>query len=84
MIPILAETTRLSIGTCTELIRRLCRDTAIDMKADKMYFAEERQVRWTTYGNHLELWFNSWEKTLLELVFLEPDNSGKLTAIFVV
>lgn len=77
MIPVLAQTTHLSIATCTELIRRLCRDTAIDMKADKMYFAEERRVRWTTYSN-LELWFSSWEKTLLELGFLEPDCSGKL------
>jgi anti-sigma-K factor RskA len=47
------------------------------MKADKMYFAEERRVWWTTYSN-LELWFNSWEKTLLKLGFLEPDSSGKL------
>ena len=72
MIPVIAETTHLSISTCMELLKRLCRDTAIDMKADKMYFAEERQVRWTTYSN-LELWFNSWEKTLLELGFLETN-----------
>lgn len=47
------------------------------MKADKIYFAEERRVRWTTYGN-LDLWFNSWEKTLLELGLLEQDEAGKL------
>jgi hypothetical protein len=40
------------------------------MKADKMYFAEERRVRWTIFSN-LELWFKSWEKTLLDLGLLE-------------
>ena len=77
MFPVIADAMNLSISTATELIRRVCRDTAIDMKANKMYFAEERRVRWTTYGN-LELWFSSWEKVLLELGFLEHDEAGKL------
>ena len=77
LIPVIAETTNLSISTCEQLLRRLCRDTAIDMKADKIYFAEERRVRWTTYSN-LELWFNSWEKSLRELGFMDTDDSGRL------
>ena len=77
MTTVIAEATNLSVSACADLVRRLCRDTAIDMKANKLYFAEERRVRWTTYSN-LELWFSSWEKTLLELGFLEPDDSGKL------
>ncbi len=32
-----------------EGLKRLCRDTAIDMKGDKMYFAGERRVWWTIY-----------------------------------
>ena len=44
MIPVISEAMNVNISTATELIRRLCRDTAIDMKADKMYFAEERRV----------------------------------------
>ena len=76
VIPVIAEVTTLSVTQCTELLRRLCRDTAIDMKAEKMYFAEERRVKWTTFSN-LELWFNSWEKTLRELGFLDTDDCGR-------
>ena len=65
MIPILANTMNISVSNATELIKRLCRDTAIHMKAGKLNFAEDRRVRWTTYSN-LELWFDSWERTLLE------------------
>ena len=76
LIPVIAEAMGIAIAAAIPLIRRLCRDTAIDMKADKMYFAEERRVRWTTYGN-LELWFKSWEKTLLDMGFLEYDDDNK-------
>ena len=77
MIPLIAVTMNFSISAATDLIRHLCWDTAIDMKSDKMYFAEERWVRWTTYSN-LELWFSTWEKTLLDLGLLEQDEDGKV------
>jgi len=77
MIPILAEAMHISISSSADLIKRLCRDTAVDMKADKLSFAEERRVRWTTFHN-LELWFNSWEKSLHDLGLMEEDGSGKL------
>ena len=77
MIPLIAATMNFSISAATDLVRRLCRDTAIDMKADKMYFAEERRVRWTTYSN-LELWVSTWEKTLLDLGLLEQGEDGKV------
>jgi hypothetical protein len=77
MIPVISEAMNLSISSATELIQHFFQDTAIDMKADKMYFAEERRVRWTIFSN-LELWFKSWEKTLLDLGLLEQDESGKL------
>ncbi|KAL3771166.1 hypothetical protein ACHAWU_004789 [Discostella pseudostelligera] len=76
LVPIIAETMNISVSTSKELIKRLCRDTAIDMKCDKLSFAEERRVRWTTYAN-LELWFDSWEKTLIDLGFMEDEGSGK-------
>jgi len=76
LLPILAETMNISVSSSKELIKRLCRDTAIDMKCDKLSFAEERRVRWTTYAN-LELWFDSWEKTLIDLGFMEDDGTGK-------
>ena len=51
MVPIIAKAMNLTSSAAYNLIRRLCRDTAIDMKANKLYFAEERRVRWTTYSN---------------------------------
>jgi len=65
LLPILAETMNFSVSSSKELIKRLCRETAIDMKCDKLSFAEQRRVCWTTYAN-LELWFDSWEKTLTD------------------
>jgi hypothetical protein len=76
LVPIVAETMNISVSSSKELIKRLCRDTAIDMKCDKLSFAEERRARWTTYAN-LELWFDSWEKTLIDLGFMEDDGSRK-------
>ena len=50
MIPVISEAMNLSISSATELIQHFFQDTAIDMKADKMYFAEERRVHWMGEG----------------------------------
>ena len=42
-----------------------------------MYFTDKRRVGWKTYSN-LELWFKSWEKTMLDLGSLECNDYGKL------
>ena len=75
LIPLIAETMKIRVNSSAELIKRLCRDTAIDMKADRLSFAEERRVRWTAFSN-LEMWFNNWEKTLIDLGFMEDERIG--------
>ena len=42
---------------------------ALDLKV------EERRIRWTTHSN-LKLWFDSWERDLLQLGFAEEDDKG--------
>ena len=76
LIPLIAETMKIAVKSSEWLIKRLCRDTAMDIKADKVSFAEERRVRWTTFSN-LQMWFNNWETTLIDLGFMEDDGSGK-------
>jgi hypothetical protein len=78
LILLIAETMKIGVNSAAEVVKRLCRDTAADMKADKLCFAEERRVRWTTFSN-LEMWFNSWEKMLIDLGLMEDDGSGKFT-----
>jgi len=60
----------------SKLWERVCRDTAIDMVAGKVKYAEEQRVKWTTFYN-LDLWFSSWERSLDELGFFECDDSGE-------
>ena len=62
--------------SASSLWRRIARDTAVDMVAGKIKLAEERRVKWTTWHN-LDLWFGSWEMTLLKLGFFEHDSVGK-------
>ncbi len=76
LVPLIAETMKIAVKSSEWLIKRLCRDTAMDLKADKVSFAEERRVRWTTFSN-LQMWFNNWETTLIDLGFMEDDGSGK-------
>ena len=64
MAPLVAEAMMVDIDVAREIIRRLSRDTAIDLSRGKLDFAEERRVRWTTYDN-LDLWFSMWERELL-------------------
>ena len=65
MIPVLAETFSIRTLNATELLNRVIRGTAIDINADKLNCVEDRRVRWTTAGN-LKLWFNTWEKFVVE------------------
>ena len=60
-----------------KLLDRLIRDTAQDIHAEKLICAEDRRVRWTTYQN-LKLWFDSWEKFLVEFGFATYDADGEL------
>jgi hypothetical protein len=52
------------------------RDTATDINAEKMNCAEDRRIRWTTFQN-FDLWFDSWEKFVVEYGFatINPDGS---------
>ena len=61
MAPIVAETMDIDLDSAQELLNRLSCNTAVDMSCDKLNFAEERRVRWTTYSN-LQLWFGTWER----------------------
>jgi len=75
MAPIVAETMMVDVETAREILKRLARDTAIDLGCAKGSFAEERRVRWTTYQN-LELWFNTWERELLKLGLMQFDHAA--------
>ncbi|KAL7546421.1 hypothetical protein ACHAWF_015054 [Thalassiosira exigua] len=55
-----------SVSFC--LFNRLIHETAIDLHAAKAKSGEERRIRWTTYNN-LKMWFENWERDLLELGF---------------
>jgi hypothetical protein len=75
MAPIIAETMMVDVNTALEILKRLTRDTAINMVCGKLSFAEERRVCWTTYQN-LDLWFNTRERELLKLRLCELDSRG--------
>ncbi len=53
-----------------KVLDRVIRDTAINLTNTKLNAAEEWRVRWTTYQN-LSLWFDSWERFLLDYGFGE-------------
>ena len=72
MAPIVAKTMMVDVETAREILKRLARDTAINMGRGKLSFAEERRVCWTTYNN-LDLWFNMWERELLKHGLMELD-----------
>ena len=66
MAPIIAGKMMVDVDTVQEILKRLARNTAINMGSGKLSFAEERRVRWTTY-QYLDLWFKTWERELLKL-----------------
>ena len=62
-----------------KLLRRLLRKTDIDLAAIFQQPVEDRRIRWTTYSN-LKLWFDSWKRDLVDLIFatIAVDGLGKI------
>jgi hypothetical protein len=50
------------------LLRRVLADVAISLNASKTQSAEDRRIHWTTYKNLL-MWFDNWERDLVDLGF---------------
>jgi len=77
LMTMLVKTMDIETSEAGKLLDRLLRDTAQDIHAEKLNCAEDRRVRWTTYQN-LKLWFDSWEKFLVEFGFATYDANGEL------
>ena len=61
-----------------ELMRRVLRDTGIDLSVTKSRNAEDRRIAWTNEDN-LNMWWNNWEHDLVELGFAWRDETtGKV------
>ena len=58
------------------LLRRLIDDTAVSLLADTNKTAEDRRILWTTFAN-IKMWFDNWERDLIELGFASVDSDGK-------
>jgi hypothetical protein len=72
MAPIVAEMMGIDLDSASRLVKRLANNTAVNMSCDKLNFAKERRVHWTTYSN-LQLWFGTWERQLTIHGFMEND-----------
>ena len=59
MAPLVAKAMMVDVDIAREILRRLARDTAIDLSCGKLDFAEERRVWWMAYDN-FDLWFDTW------------------------
>ncbi len=73
----LVKTMDMESREAGKLLDWLLPDTAQDIHVEKLNCAEDRPVRWTTYQN-LKLWFDSWEKFLVEFGFSTYDADGEL------
>jgi hypothetical protein len=73
MIPNFVKTLQTSQKAAANILDRVVQDTAINLTNSKLHAAEEQRVRWTTYQN-LDLWFDSWERFLLDYGFGEYQN----------
>jgi hypothetical protein len=49
-----------------DFLKRVLKDTAVNLNPGKCKTVEDRRIRWTTYKN-LCLWFDNWEHDLIEL-----------------
>ena len=58
-----------------KLLNRIITATAININASKVHSVEARRILWTTYKN-LKVWFENWEKDLLDLGFALKDEEG--------
>jgi hypothetical protein len=77
MIPTFAKTFDIGTVQATGLFIRVIRNTATDIKAEKINCAEDCCIRWTTFQN-LELWFDSWETFVVEYGFATINTDGSL------
>jgi len=59
-----------------ELVRRVLRDTGIELSVIKSYNAEDRRIRWTNEDN-INMWFENWENDLVELGFAWRDETTR-------
>ncbi len=55
-----------------DFLKRVLKDTAVNLNACKTNSTEDRHIWWTNYKN-LSLWFKNWEKDLVELGFTYHD-----------
>jgi len=55
-----------------DFLKCVLRDSAVNLNAAKGKNREDRRIRWTTYKNLL-LWFDNWERDLVELGFAYYD-----------
>jgi len=77
MIPMLAKTFNNGKLDATGLLNCIVHDTATDIHAVKLNCAEDLRIRWTTYQN-LDLWFDSWEVSLVDYGFATINTNGEL------
>ena len=59
-----------------KLLGRLLQRTNVNLSSTIQQSIEDRRLRWTTHAN-LKLWFDTWEKDIVELGFAEWGESGK-------
>jgi hypothetical protein len=61
--------TRTPAGSeARDFLKRVLCDSAVNLNAAKGKNWEDSRIRWTTYKN-LSLWFDNWERDLMELGF---------------
>ncbi len=77
MILMLAKTFNIGTIEATGLMNHFVRNTATNINAVKLNYAEDRRIRWTTYQN-LDLWFNSWEVFLVDNGFATVNTNSEL------
>ena len=58
-----------------EVVSKLRLETADEIEVGRKNVIEQRRVQWTTYSN-LNLWYDTWEETLVELGFARKKEPG--------
>ena len=56
-----------------KLVRRVLRDTGLELSKIKSHNAEDRRIRWTNKDN-INMWMENWEHDLVELGFAWRDH----------
>jgi hypothetical protein len=57
-----------TVSLVRDFLKRVLKDTAVNLNACKTKSTEDRHIWWMNYKN-LSLWFKNWEKDLVELGF---------------